>query len=158
MAERDSLFERIVLLKGVRFFELLSTDQLRFLAAALEPVAWVAGDEVFLLGDPGDAMYIVISGRVGISLQQPPRCDDFVTRLGPGDCFGEMGLLEELPRSASACVLEDTEAYTLAKEKMLGLLLAYPELGLGMLRAMSRRIRELSRDLVKCKEAGAGQP
>ncbi len=152
MNARNSLFERIVLLKGVRFFELLSTDQLRFLAAALDSISWVEGEEVFRLGDPGDAMYIIVSGKVGISLHDPPRTDDFVARLGAGDCFGEMGLLDDLPRSATVCVLEHTEAYVLAKEKMLGLLLSYPELGLGMLRAMSLRIREISLDLVKCRE------
>lgn len=135
------LIERILLLKRVPFFELLRTDQLRYVAPILEPIAWVAGERVFDLGAPGHEMYIIVKGRVGISLSANPEDKSFVAEIREGDCFGEMGILDDLPRSASAHVLEDTEALALGKEKLHGLLLSYPELGVGMLRALSRRLR-----------------
>ena len=135
------LIERILLLKHVPFFELLRTDQLRYIAPILEPIAWVAGEQVFQLGEPGHEMYIVVKGRVGIALSSDPDDKTFVAEIGEGDCFGEMGILDDLPRSASAHVLEDTEALALGKERLRGLLLSYPELGVGMLRALSRRLR-----------------
>jgi CRP/FNR family cyclic AMP-dependent transcriptional regulator len=141
MDSQDTLFERIVLLKGVPFFELLRTDQLRHLAAALEPVAWPGKEVIFERGEAGDAMYIVVSGKVGISLGETPTFDDFIAELGPGEFFGEMAILDEQPRSASAVSVTGTEAYSLGKDKTRALLLAYPELGTGMLRALSRRLR-----------------
>jgi CRP/FNR family cyclic AMP-dependent transcriptional regulator len=141
MDGQDTLFERIILLKGVPFFELLRTDQLRHLAAALEPIAWPGKEVIFERGEAGDAMYIVVSGKVGISLAETPPFDDFISELGPGEFFGEMAILDEQPRSASAVSVDGTEGYSLSKDKTRGLLLAYPELGMGMLRALSRRLR-----------------
>ena len=153
MTPSDSLFERIVLLKGVPFFQLLRTDQLRQLATLLEPVAWVEGDQVFEHGELGDAMFVVVSGLIGISTSTPPDCNTLVARMGPGDCFGEMALLDDRPRSATACVLTNTEAYSLNKERLRGLLLSYPEMGLGMLRAMSGRLREANLALIEARTA-----
>jgi CRP-like cAMP-binding protein len=144
MDGQDTLFERIVLLKGVPLFELLRTDQLRYLAAALEPIAWPGKEVIFERGEAGDAMYLIVSGKVGISLAESPPFDDFIAELGAGEFFGDMAILDDQPRSASAVAIEGTEAYGLSKEKTRGLLLAYPELGTGMLRALSRRLRSSS--------------
>jgi CRP-like cAMP-binding protein len=152
MDGQDTLFERIVLLKGVPLFELLRTDQLRHLAAALEPIAWPGKEVIFECGEAGDAMYIIVSGKVGISLGETPSFEDFIAELGPGEFFGEMAILDEQPRSASAVTIEGSEAYSLGKEKTRSLLLAYPELGTGMLRALSRRLRSNSQLLDKCRQ------
>jgi CRP/FNR family transcriptional regulator, cyclic AMP receptor protein len=149
MDGQDTLFERIVLLKNVPFFELLRTDQLRHLAAALEPIAWPGREVIFERGEAGDAMYIIVSGKVGISLDETPSFEDFIVELGPDEFFGEMAILDDQPRSASAVSVEGTEAYSLSKDKTRGLLLAYPELGTGMLRALSRRLRTNSQLLDK---------
>lgn len=137
----DILFERILLLTRVPWFAALRTDQLRFIAPVLEPVAWVRGEVIFYRGEPGAHMYLVTAGSVGISLDDAPTPDNFVARMGSGECFGEMGILDDLPRSATAIALEDTDALGLEKEKLRGLLLAYPELGISMLKALSRRLR-----------------
>ena len=138
----QALFERVLLLKRAPFFELLRTDQLRYIAPVLEPVGWVAGECVFYKGEPGSAMYIIVNGRVGVSLHDDPERTDFVAEMRDGACFGEMGVLDDLPRSATVHVLADTQALSLSKEKLDGLLMSYPELGVGMLRALSRRLRE----------------
>jgi len=137
----EALFERILLLKRVPFFEMLRTEQLSQVALLLDEIGWVAGEVAFFKGDPGEEMYIISRGRIGISLHDD-FSKDFVAVLGTGECFGEMGLLDDLPRSATAHVLEDGEAFVLSKDKLYGLLLSYPELGVGMLRAMSRRLRQ----------------
>lgn len=137
----DILFERILLLTRVPWFASLRTDQLRFIAPVLEPVAWVRDEIIFYRGEPGAHMYIVTNGLVGISLDEAGAPVNFVARLGRGECFGEMGILDDLPRSATAVALEDTDGLGLEKEKLRGLLLAYPELAVSMLKALSRRLR-----------------
>lgn len=137
----DILFERILLLTRVPWFASLRTDQLRFIAPVLEPVAWVRDEIIFYRGEPGAHMYIVTNGLVGISLDEAGAPVNFVARLGRGECFGEMGILDDLPRSATAVALEDRDGLGFEKEKLRGLLLAYPELAVSMLKALSRRLR-----------------
>ncbi len=151
MDSQDTLFERIVLLKGVPLFELLRTDQLRHLAAALEPIAWPGKEVIFECGEAGDALYIIVAGKVGISLGETAHLSSFIAELGQGEFFGEMAILDDEPRSASAVSVGGTEAYSLSKDKTRGLLLAYPELGIGMLRALSRRLRSNSQLLDQCR-------
>lgn len=146
--------ERVLLLKRVPVFTLLRTDQLARVAPLLDIAGWTAGTRVFDKGDPGGEMYIIVTGRVGISLHDDPAAKDFVAELGDGEYFGEMGILDDLPRSATAHVLAYTEALALGREKLIGLLTAYPELGIGMLRALSRRLREANAGLVARKSRG----
>lgn len=134
------LFERILLLKRVPWFELLRTDQLRYIAALLDTADWARGEPVFFRGEPALHMYIVVKGAVGISLSDTVP-GELIATIDAGECFGELGMFDDLPRSATAIALDDTEALALEKEKLRGLLMAYPELGLSMLRALSRRLR-----------------
>ncbi|MCW8834954.1 MAG: cyclic nucleotide-binding domain-containing protein [Rhodospirillales bacterium] len=134
-------FERIMLLKRVPFFSLLRTDQLRWVSEALDPVFWIEGERVFDKGESGNAMFLIITGCIGISLDDNVESKSFVAELKDGDCFGEMGILDDQTRSATAHVLSDTQGLSLSKEKLHGLLMSYPELGIGMLKAMSQRQR-----------------
>jgi CRP-like cAMP-binding protein len=137
-------FERVLLLTKVPLFTYLRTDQLSRLAPLLEPVAWPKGVRVFDMGEMGLELYIIIAGRVGISVDPDPSRQVFISELTAGDSLGEMALIDNEPRSATAHVLEDTQALALDNEKFQGLLLSYPELGIGMLRALSQRLRALS--------------
>lgn len=145
------LFDRILLLKRVPFFALLRTDQLRHIVPMLESAGWASGERVFEKGDPSDCMYILLSGRVGIVLHDDPESTEYVAQLGHGDCFGEMGLLDDLPRSATAYVLETVEALSLSRVRLHGMLQAYPELGIGMLAALSGRLREANDARIKSR-------
>jgi len=142
-------FERVLLLTKVPLFACLRTDQLSRLAPLLEPVVWPKGVRVFDMGEIGLELYIITAGRVGISIDPDPSRQVFISELKAGDSLGEMALIDNEPRSATAHVLEDTRALALDNEKFQGLLLSYPELGIGMLRALSQRLRALSPNLVK---------
>jgi CRP/FNR family transcriptional regulator, cyclic AMP receptor protein len=146
-------FERVLLLTKVPLFAYLRTDQLSRLAPLLEPVAWPKGVRVFDMGDMGLEMYILTSGRIGISVDPDPARQVFIAELKAGDALGEMALIDNEPRSASAHVLEDAQALALDKEKLHGLLMSYPELGVGMLRALSQRLRALNPILAKKDKA-----
>ena len=145
-------FERVMLLTRVPLFAYLRTDQLSRLAPLLEPVAWPRGVRVFDRGDIGLELYIITSGRVGISIEPDPERQQFISELKPGDSLGEMALIDHERRSATAHVLEDTEALALDSEKFHGLLLSYPELGIGMLRALSQRLRAINPILMQSEK------
>lgn len=139
----SQLFERVLILTKVPLFAFLRTDQLSRLAPLLEPAAWPKGVRIFDMGDMGLEMYIITSGRIGISVDPDPSRPVFIAELKAGDVLGEMALIDSEPRSATAHVLEDTQALALDNEKLHGLLMSYPELGIGILRALSQRLRAL---------------
>jgi CRP-like cAMP-binding protein len=135
------LFERLMLLKRTPTFAEVPTDDLRVVAQELSGDEYFRDERVFHLGDPSDRMFVVVRGRVGISLEAEPRAGQFVSEVGPGGCFGEMGLFDDQPRSATAVVLEDATLLALDKHKLRGLVVAYPGLALGLLRGLSHRVR-----------------
>lgn len=133
------LFQRILLLKNSSAFSQVQTEDLKAVAQSLIEENYFSGERVFEIDEYGDNMYILESGRVGISLD---RGASYITELSKGDCFGEMNLLDELPRSAGAYVLEDSVILSLDKSKLDGLIISYPELSLGILKGLSLRLRQ----------------
>jgi CRP-like cAMP-binding protein len=135
------LLERILLLKKSDIFREVNTEDLRVVAYALEEEAYFNGDRLFDINDYGDQMYIITSGKVAISIEADPTLRHFVAELGTGECVGEMAILDNLPRSATAHVIEDATFLVLDKARLKALILRYPELALGMMRGLSARLR-----------------
>ena len=145
------LFDRLILLKKSPIFSMVTTDDLRVVAQAMEKQQYFAGDRIFEIGDQGDHLYIIVSGKVGISLAAKSAGQSYVATLSPGDCFGEMNLLDDLPRSATAEVIEDTTLLSLEKTRLRGLIQSYPDMSVGMLRSLSLRLRDANRKLMEEK-------
>lgn len=143
----SDLIERILLLKNAPAFNQVKTEDLKVVAQSLEEETYFAGERVFDIGEHGDCMYIIQSGKIGISLDK--KYSEYVAELGEGECFGEMNLLDNLPRSASAHVIEDSILLSLEKSRLRGLIINYPELGLGILSSLSLRLRQAN--LLKTK-------
>lgn len=141
-------FDRILILKSTSIFSEVNTDDLRVVVEEMHEEAYFHGEHVFEINDPSDRMYIVLTGKIGISIHRDPRVKDFVTEVGPGECFGEMGPLDGSPRSGTAHVIEDALLLYLDKLKLHGLIASYPELALGLLRGMSMRVRQTSAKLI----------
>jgi len=139
---RMDIFDRILLLKKSPVFEQTCTEDLRHVAQAMDIENYLRDERIFDIGENGDHMYVIESGRVGISLNGNHRAKDFVAELGAGDCFGEMNLLDNLPRSATVHVLEDTSVLSLDSNQLRQLIVRYPELALGMLKGLSLRLRD----------------
>jgi hypothetical protein len=142
--------DRILLLKQSNLFSEVNIDDLRLVAGALLESEYFPGERVFDIGAQGDHLYIIIEGRIGISLSPDPEQQEFVATPGAGEHFGEMNLLDDLPRSATAHVLEKTRLLSLEKARLRGLILSYPEISLGIMRALSMVVRE-------CHQRAAGK-
>lgn len=137
-----SFLERLLLLKCSPLFGEVPTDDLRVVVEQLREEVCFAGERIFDIHDPCDEMYIVMSGKIGISLNEDPTITQFVGEIGSGECFGEMGLLDDMTRSATAHVVEDGILLCLARDKLRGLIISYPELAFGLLRSLSLRLRK----------------
>ncbi len=135
------IFEKILMVKKSPIFSEVNTEDLRIVAREMEEESYFSGDRIFNIDEYGDHMYIIENGKVGISLSSEKKPATFIATLETGECFGEMNLLDELPRSASAHVLEDTKLLSLEKTKLRALIINYPQLSMGMLKGLSLRLR-----------------
>lgn len=100
-----------------------------------------AGRYIFHEGDLGTEMFIIHEGQVEI-LQESPAGPRQIAILDRGDFFGEMSVLEELPRNASARVVSDAKVIMIDGATFDSMLRAHPEIGIRIMRKLSRRVRE----------------
>jgi len=101
-----------------------------------------AGESLFRKGDQGDAMFLIGSGRVRISLMDGDGHDVTLAELGHGEFFGEMALIDGRQRSADATVLVEANLAVLPREAFVSFLLSRPEVALKMLAALTERLRK----------------
>jgi len=141
------LYSRILMLSKTPVFAGVNTEDLRVMARELGEEACFANERVFDIGDPSDRMYFIERGKIGISIHKDPKVMEIYSELGPGDCFGEMGVIDGQPRSATAHVIEDSMLLVLDKAKLRALVIRYPELALGIMRGLSLRLRETTNRL-----------
>ena len=95
-----------------------------------------ADDVLFDEGDLGDALYVIVSGRVKITRDRLP-----IAELGPGECVGEMAALDWEPRSATVTAREPTSLVRLDRNDLMDLLADYPELVQALAAVLVERLR-----------------
>lgn len=153
MTARDP-YEGLMLLKATPTFSAVTLADLRIVAQELEEDVCYAGEFVFEEGDPSDRMYIIASGQVGIAIRGASAPGEYVSILGPGESFGEMGIIDDLPRSATAHALGQTRLLALEKHRLRGLMASYPGIALGLLRGLSLRLRQTNELIMRQKSNG----
>lgn len=111
------------------------------------------GDVVFRQGDASDCMYDILWGRVGIYAQYGSPAEKLLTVLNADQFFGEMGLLDQAPRSATAVALDDaTQLRVVSAADFDAFLNEKPEKVLEIVRHLSSRLRDLTQDyMAACK-------
>ena len=105
---------RLALLASVPMFAPLPRAVLEPLAERLVPLAVAGGDLVFREGDPGDRFYVVCEGEVDVAVDGRP-----VRTLGPGDYFGEIALLRDVPRTATVTGRGRAELFALDRDEFI---------------------------------------
>jgi len=106
--------ERIELLSANPIFAPLPPTAVEHLAIKLAPVAVAAGDTVFRQGDHGDRFYVVEDGRCEIAID-----GEKVSDAWPGETFGEIALLRDVPRTATVTAVEDTKLLALERDDFI---------------------------------------
>jgi CRP-like cAMP-binding protein len=115
------------------------------------------GDVLFRENEDGDDMFIVQSGRVAIKKKVKDGSEATLAVLEKGDFFGEMAILERLPRSASAEVIEDGDLIKISSEVFGDMIKANPEIAIRMLRKYSIRLRETNKQIENVLAAKGGE-
>ena len=122
-ADRTAVLRRaeLHLLRRSPLFAPLSAPVLESLAASLQPEAYPAGADIVRQGDRGDRYFLLDGGAVRVEID-----GHLVQTLGPGDGFGEIALLRDVPRTATVRAIDDVEVYSLAREPFLEALTGVP--------------------------------
>lgn len=116
-----------------------------------------AGHVLFREGDSGEDMYIIQGGRVAIK-KKVRDAEAVLAVMEKGDFFGEMAVLERLPRSATAEVLEPSDIIVISSETFGDMIKTNPEIAVRMLRKYSIRLRETNRQIEQMLDQGAVRP
>jgi len=128
-------------LSQIQLFAQLDEDERGVLGQAMNERALAPGEVLFRLGDPGDSMFIVMSGAVELFVKDMAGQKIVLHTATPGDYFGELSLLDGGSRTASAVGVEPSSLLVLDREDLLQLFRKRPDAALDMLATMSRMTR-----------------
>jgi CRP/FNR family transcriptional regulator, cyclic AMP receptor protein len=132
-------------LRNIGLFGALSDEVLDFLCGMLSVHSPAAGDTLFREGDEARAMYVVLNGEVEVLKRSGNGVDARVAVLGPGDWFGEMGIVDIQPRSATVRALAPSRLVKFTAQDMDALyrhdVRSYSIVILNLARELSRRLR-----------------
>jgi CRP/FNR family transcriptional regulator, cyclic AMP receptor protein len=132
---------RVPLLKDV------SIESLTGLTRSLRRRGFHRGEVIFHQGDPGDTLHIIRNGRVKVVLPAETGDEVVLAVLGPGDCFGELALLDGGPRSASVVAMESVETWVLGRQDFLLFFRSNIEAAERLIINLARTIRRTNEDV-----------
>ncbi len=128
-------------LKQVSIFAGLSDEEIRELMSVARRRTFRSGEVIFHRDDPGQVLYVIKEGNVKICLISPDGQEISLVVFGKGEYFGDLALLDGLPRSADAIALEKVECYTLQRSDFQKAIMNNPKIAIQVLEVLSRRLR-----------------
>jgi CRP/FNR family transcriptional regulator/CRP/FNR family cyclic AMP-dependent transcriptional regulator len=131
-------------LAGTPLLRGLPPDALATLTSIARRRTYKRGEVIFHMGDPGDTLFILESGRVKVYSYAESGEETVLAIVGPGSCFGELALIDGEPRSATVEALEPVEAVSIGRTPFQGLLQDHPQTGQFLLRVLAAKIRYLT--------------
>ena len=105
------------------------------------------GQTIFSEGDPSDLTYRILDGSVDIWVSDNNEGQKRIASLGPQDIFGEMGIIDDSPRSATATAREQTACQAYTADEVLELLTSNPEEAIDLIRSLIIRLKSANRKL-----------
>lgn len=142
-----TLAARSAFLHHIPLFNQLSDSELAALAADVRPQEYPPNALIFSEGEPGQTLFLVEYGQVRIFIQNDNGQEISVNVCGPGDLFGELAVIDQLPRSANAQAMDDTRVLSLTRERFRDHLRRSPQLALNFMQALSVRVRYNTRQM-----------
>jgi CRP/FNR family cyclic AMP-dependent transcriptional regulator len=134
-------------LKAVPLFASFPEEQLRMLTTMVSRRSAARGTTIMAGGDATDSLYIVLSGRLKVMMSDSDGKEVILTILGPGEIFGEMGLIDDEPRSASVVSIEPCELLSLSKRDFKKCMSENHEMSMHVMRGLVKRLREADRKI-----------
>ena len=130
-----------VYLKQVPLFAGLADEDIGELMSVAKRRTFRNGEVIFHREDPGQVLYVIKEGKVKISLVSPDGQEISLVVFGKGECFGELTILDGLPRSANAVAMEKVECYTLQRSDFHKAIMNNPKIAIQVMEVLSNRLR-----------------
>ncbi|MCC6315391.1 MAG: Crp/Fnr family transcriptional regulator [Thermomicrobiales bacterium] len=134
-------------LRLVPLFEGLDQHSLEILEGRMRGRVFREEETIFHREDIGNALYVIRNGRVKIRLTAEDGRETVLAILSPGDCFGELAVLDGEPRSADAVAMERTDTLMLTRDDFLGALDQSPALAKRIIVLLSQKLRQTNEQL-----------
>jgi CRP/FNR family transcriptional regulator, cyclic AMP receptor protein len=144
---RNQKYAATQALQLVPFFNNLDDAEAQRLSQRLIKRRFGADQIIFHHGDPGGLLYIIIKGKVKITHTTLDGQEAMLAIIGVGDFFGELALLDDSPRSATAEALQETETLTLHREEFIRYISGNPDYALHVLHTLAQHIRRLNNQI-----------
>ena len=128
-------------LASVALFRSIPSDGLDALAERGRPRRFAKGDVLMRQGEPSDVLHVIQRGRVRVERVLPDEPVVILAELDATEVVGEMGLLDNAPRSATVTAITDTETLELDASVVAAVIVQYPDVATALLRTLSRRLR-----------------
>ncbi|HSS80219.1 MAG TPA: cyclic nucleotide-binding domain-containing protein [Gaiellaceae bacterium] len=128
--------EKVELIKGVPLFADCSRDELEQIAQIADEVDLAEGKELTRLGDPGREFFVLLEGEAEVS-----KNGENINKLGPGDFFGEIALVEDTPRTATVTATTPVRVLVITDRSFKRLLEKQPEIHRKVLVALVERVK-----------------
>ena len=138
------MIQYVDFLRKVPLFSELDEEQLQQLAGVVREHHYKKNVTIFHVEDPGNALFILKSGLVKVTIEDQSGREIILRMLYPTDFFGEMSLIDDMPRSATVTTLEPSDAMIIYREPFLNLIEKYPKILLNMTTVLSRRLRRVN--------------
>ncbi len=135
-----STVEKVLFLKSIDLFSQIPGDSLAQIALIATEESRDVGEQIGVEGEFGDALYLVVEGKLRVHHR-----DRQATELGEREYFGETSILESLPGPASVTALSATHLLKISREDFQEIMLEKPEIALGIIKVLSRRLRDVVR-------------
>jgi CRP/FNR family transcriptional regulator, cyclic AMP receptor protein len=132
-----AITQRMDVLARVPLFAGLSKRQRQAMARVCSSRRWPAESRVVVEGSRDQFCFIIVDGTVDVH-----RAGHLLAKLGPGEFFGEIALLDPGPRSATVTTTSEVLAVELSRKAFVDVAAGDPQILLGMLEALARRVRE----------------
>lgn len=138
--------DKIACIRSIELFKGLSADEQQKIADKLTEKTYPPNSVILKEGSPGDTMFFIKEGMVDVKRRESYLGVSLtITTLGTGECFGEMALLNETPRSATVLVTtQPTELLCLHKKDLYEIMLMYPSIAISLNKVLARRIEEMN--------------
>src|SRR5687768_17685646 len=134
-------------LKNVPLFASFSDQQLATILPAVQHRRFPRGSYVMRAGEETDALYIILAGRAKVLIPDDDGNEVILSVIGPNEFFGEMGLLDDQPRSASVETMEPCEMLRITRSAFLGCLKDNFDAAMKIIRNLVKRLREADRKI-----------
>ncbi len=149
--------DHLEIISGIPLFGELTPEEVSLLDGATQERRYQVGENIVTIGQKGDRLFMILEGQVQVLY--PARSQEFeLARLGPGDFFGEMALLNDEPRSATVRTLEPTRVLTLDKKDFQAIVRGSSSVALKLLRILSMRIRNADEQMSGLSEQALRDP